>query len=303
MSTDNKNKNKKQARRALGKGLDALIPGASAASGKTAATKVSKEYLKCPVSRIKPDKNQPRHHFDKESLNDLVTSIKEQGIIQPLIVRRIQDGYELIAGERRWRASQMAGLKEVPVVIKDVSDLQAFEMALVENIQREDLNPIEEALAVSRLIEEHDYTQAQLSERIGRNRSTIANSMRLLKLPAEVQAMVSSKELTEGHARAILQAGTEKAMVALAKITVQKKYSVRATELQARQLANGKSLATKAAASVKKPQSPQVKSLIERLERALSAKVEIADNSGKGRLSITYTSYEELDGILDRILR
>ena len=295
-------KNKKKSRQSLGKGLGALIPGAQTANERTIKDKTSREYMKCPVNRIKPDKNQPRHYFDKDSLNDLVTSIKEQGIIQPLIVRRITDGYELIAGERRWRASQMAGLKEVPIVIKDVSDTQAFEMALVENIQREDLNPIEEAQAISRLIEEHQYTQVQLSERIGRNRSTIANSMRLLKLPDEVQTMVSSKELTEGHARAILQANTEQSMIALAKMAVLKKFSVRSTEIQARKLANGSALASKAAVQPQQ-QSPQVKSLIERLERALGAKVEISDKNGRGKLNIQYTSYEELDRILDKILQ
>ncbi|MBN2801655.1 MAG: ParB/RepB/Spo0J family partition protein [Deltaproteobacteria bacterium] len=296
------NKNKKGSRPALGKGLNALIPGASSVSNR-AGEPVLKEYMKCPVNRIKPDKNQPRRYFDKESLDDLVVSIREQGIIQPLIVRRIADGYELIAGERRWRASQMAGLKEVPIVIKDVSDSAAFEMALVENIQREDLNPIEEAMAISRLIEEHNYTQIQLSERIGKNRSTIANSMRLLKLPVDVQQMVTSRELTEGHARAILQADSEKSMIALAKMAVLKKYSVRTTEIQARKLAHGKELVEKIPKENKAANNPQVKSLIERLERAIGARVEISDNGGKGKLTIQYTSYEELDRILDKMLQ
>lgn len=288
-------------RRALGKGLDALIPGASA-SMERSGDQGPREFIRCPINRVKPDPNQPRRNFDKEALDDLVVSIREQGIIQPLIVRRVGDIYELIAGERRWRAAQLAGLKEVPLVIKDVTEGQAFEMALVENIQREDLNPIEEAEAINRLLTEHNYTQAELSERIGRNRSTISNSLRLLGLPLEVKQMVLNREMTEGHARAILQAGKENDMVSLAKMVVAKQLSVRATEGQARSLANGKDLAKKAAKAVNE-KSPQVKNLIERLQAALGARVDIVDRAGKGKLEIAYTSYEELDGILDRILR
>ncbi|MBN2716326.1 MAG: ParB/RepB/Spo0J family partition protein [Deltaproteobacteria bacterium] len=293
--------NNQPKRRALGKGLDALIPGASA-SREPNTDSAPREYIKCPINRVKPDPDQPRRNFNKEALDDLVVSIREQGIIQPLIVRRVGDNYELIAGERRWRAAQMAGLKEVPLVIKDVTELQAFEMALVENIQREDLNPIEEAEAINRLLSEHNYTQAQLSERIGRNRSTISNSLRLLGLPLEVKEMVLNREMTEGHARAILQAGKDNAMVALAKLVVSKQLSVRATENQARSLAKGKALAQKAAKVVNE-KSPEVKNLIERLQKALGARVDIHDNGGKGKLEIGYTSYEELDSILDRILR
>jgi len=288
-------------RRALGKGLDALIPGASA-SMERSGDQGPREFIRCPINRVKPDPNQPRRNFDKEALDDLVISIREQGIIQPLIVRRVGDNYELIAGERRWRAAQLAGLKEVPLVIKDVTEGQAFEMALVENIQREDLNPIEEAEAINRLLTEHNYTQAELSERIGRNRSTISNSLRLLGLPLEVKQMVLNREMTEGHARAILQAGKENDMVSLAKMVVAKQLSVRATEGQARSLAKGKDLAKKAAKTVNE-KSPQVKNLIERLQAALGARVDIVDRAGKGKLEIAYTSYEELDGILDRILR
>jgi ParB family chromosome partitioning protein len=242
--------------------------------------------------------------FDKEAMDQLVASIREQGIIQPLIVRSIAgDMYELIAGERRWRAAQLAGLKEVPVLIKDASEAQAFEMALVENIQREDLNAIEEAEAIRRLIEEHQYTQAQVATRIGRDRSTISNSLRLLNLPLDVKQMVLDRRLTEGHARAVLQAGTESNMLTLAKMVVTRGLSVRETEHQARTIVNSPARATTAAAKVIKPQSPQVKALIEKLQRALNARVDIRDSGGKGRLEISYTSYEELDGIIDRILR
>ena len=219
-------------RKALGKGLGALIPGAGAQSDRQPPG--PREYFQCPVDRIAPDPDQPRRNFDKESLAQLVESIKEQGVIQPLIVRRLRDGYELIAGERRWRAAQMAGLREVPVVIKEATEKEAFEMALVENIQREDLNPIEEAEAYSRLVEDFGYSQAELAARIGKDRSTVSNSMRLLGLPNDVRAMVLDGDLTEGHGRAVLQAGTPQAICALARTVAAKGLSVRETERRAR---------------------------------------------------------------------
>lgn len=289
---------KGQGRNALGKGLGALIPGAGSGAHKPAGPR---EYFQCPVDRIRPDEDQPRRMIDKESLAQMVNSIREQGIIQPLIVRRLPGGdYELIAGERRWRGALMAGLKEVPVVIKDVTEVQAFEMALVENIQREDLNPIEEAEAFQRLIREHDYTQAEVATRVGRDRSTISNSLRLLSLPGDVKGMVLDGEITEGHARAILQTGNDRSMIALAKQAAQFGLSVRETERRARSLAAGPA---KAGTVAKATLSPQVRSLTDRLSRALGAKVKVIDRKGKGRLEITYSSYEELDGILDKILK
>ncbi len=284
-----------KGRRALGKGLGALIPGASSPAGNSA----NKEYFLCPVERIHPQPGQPRRYFDDEKLEGLVASIKEQGVIQPALVRRRDngDGYELIAGERRWRAAQLAGLKELPVVIKDAGPASAFEMALVENIQRQDLNPIEEAEAIKRLIDEHGYTQDEAAVRIGRQRVTVTNCLRLLGLPIEVRNMVIQGELSEGHARAILQSPTPEKMIALARAVKAKKLSVRDTERKARQQAVGKIERTS------EEQSPEVKSLIEKLQRALGARVDIKDSKGKGKVEITYTSYDELDGILDRILR
>jgi ParB family chromosome partitioning protein len=283
-----------KGRRALGKGLGALIPGAAPS---TQASQ-PREYFQCPVERVHPQPGQPRRHFDEEQLQGLVESIKEQGIIQPVLVRRRDqgDGYEIIAGERRWRASQLAGLKEIPVVIKDASPTAAFEMALVENIQREDLNPIEEAEAIKRLIDEHGYTQDEVATRIGRQRVTVTNCLRLLGLPPEVRTMVIEGELTEGHARAILQSPTPQKMTALARAVKSQKLSVRDTERRARAQAAAKSEPVP-------EQSPEVKALIEKLQRALGARVGIKDNKGKGKVEITYTSYDELDGILNRILR
>lgn len=284
-----------KGRRALGKGLGALIPGAGAAAPASA----NREYFLCPVERICPQPGQPRKYFDDEELAGLVESIKEQGIIQPVLVRRRNqgDGYELIAGERRWRAAQLAGLKELPVVVKEAGATAAFEMALVENIQRQDLNPIEEAEAIKRLIDEHGYTQDEVATRIGRNRVTVTNCLRLLGLPPEVRTMVIEGELSEGHARALLQSPSPQKMIALARTVKAQKLSVRDTERRARAQAATKSDAPPA------EKSPEIKSLIEKLQRALGARVDIRDNKGKGRLEITYTSYDELDGILNRIFR
>jgi ParB family transcriptional regulator, chromosome partitioning protein len=288
-----------KGRRALGKGLGALIPGADAQRSGSGR----REFFVCPVDRIHPREKQPRRTFDKAALEELVASIREQGVIQPLVVRRLGDGYELIAGERRWRAAQLAGLIDVPVVIKDVSDAEAFEMALVENLQREDLNPIEEAEAYTRLLDEHGYSQSELASRIGRDRSTVSNSLRLLKLPREARRLVAESRLSEGHARALLQAGSAGAINALARRAVEQGWSVREVERRARKSeksrSSEKSKTSKGAGEV----SPQVRALTAKLERALGARVRIADRKGEGRLEILYTSYEELDGILDKILR
>ncbi len=288
-------------RQALGRGLSALIPDAADDKSQDAPSK--RDFFSCPIDRIHPRPDQPRQLFKEESLRSLVESIREQGVIQPVIVRRRTngDGYELIAGERRWKAAQLAGLKELQVVLKEASTAGALEMALVENIQREDLNPIEEAEAFKRLIEEHSYTQAELAKRIGRDRSTVANSLRLLVLPTEVRGMVINGALTEGHARALLQANSSTNMVSLARLVASKSLSVRETERRSRMTAsNSKNEGAKAKSATA---SQEVRSLVERLQRALGARVKIVDRKGKGRMEIAYTSYDELDRILDKILK
>ena len=285
-----------KGRRALGKGLGALIPGANAAPPAPG----NREFFKCPVERIHPQPGQPRQSFKDGALQGLVDSIREQGVIQPLIVRRRTDGdgFELIAGERRWRAAQLAGLKELPVCVKEATPVEAFEMAIVENIQREDLNPIEEAQAFRRLIDEYGYSQVEVASRVGRDRSTVTNSLRLLGLPAEVQTMVVDGSLTEGHARAILQASAPPAMMTLARVVAAKGLSVRETERRARSHSNKK---TSAKADAAANENPNVRSLVEKLQRTLGAKVKIKDRKGKGSIEILYTSYDELDGILNKI--
>jgi ParB family chromosome partitioning protein len=284
-------------RRALGKGLGALIPGA----GKTSDPPQSREYITCPIERIHPQPGQPRKYFDQEQMSLLVESIREQGVIQPPLVRRREggDGFELIAGERRWRAAQLAGLKELPVVVKEASPLEAFEMALVENIQRQDLNPIEEAEAIKRLLDEHGLTQDQLASRIGRQRVTVTNSLRLLGLPEEVRQMVIDGSLTEGHARAILQAPTPAKMKALAALVKEKQLSVRETERRARAAAEGRTAQSRKGVE----KSADVVALIEKMQRVLGARVDIKDKKGKGKIEISYMSYDELDTILERIFR
>jgi len=207
----------------------------------------------------------------------------------------------IIAGEPRWRAAQLAGLKEVHVVIKEATDKEALLIGLIENLHREDLNPIDEALNYQRLIDEHGLTQNEVATRLGRDRSTISNSLRLLGLPPEVRGMVLDGALTEGHARALLQAGSAQAICALARKIAAKGLSVREAERQARSVSRGAK--GKGATVVKTGPSAQVRSLSERLQRSLGARVVIADRKGKGRLEIHYTSYAELDAILDKILR
>src|SRR5262245_38056921 len=227
-------------RKALGRGLAALIPGApspvSTAVGPALARArdgagAGDGTRTVAIEDVHPSSAQPRKNFDGERLEELAASIRTQGIIQPLIVRtRPAGGYELIAGERRWRAAQRAGLHEVPAVIRDVAPAQAFEMALVENLQREDLNPIEEANGYQRLVDEFGYTQEALASRVGKDRSTVANALRLLRLPDGVRALVTEGRLSMGHARALLGLESDEAMERLARRTVARELSVRQVE-------------------------------------------------------------------------
>ena len=187
-------------KRALGRGLDALLP-----TKPSAPTPADRAYFVCAIEKIAPQRGQPRRHFDAKALGELAQSIREHGVLEPLLVRKVgTDRFEIIAGERRWRASQRAGLRDVPVVVKDATEPQVFELALIENVQREDLNAVELAEAFDRLVKEHGYTQESLATRLGKDRSTISNSLRLLRLPAKVRDKVVTGELSEGHARSLL---------------------------------------------------------------------------------------------------
>lgn len=288
-------------RRALGRGLDALLPAAAPPAGFA-----DKSVFSCPIEKIAPQSGQPRQHFDEQELADLTTSIQEHGIIEPLVVRRLAkdaDKFELIAGERRWRAAQRAGLRDVLVVVKDVSPKAAFELALVENVQRADLNPIEVAEAFDRLLREHGYTHETLATKVGKDRTTIVNALRLLKLPAQIRSMVIGRELTEGHARAILGAPTDKAMSDIADKTVRGKLPVRKVEALVRAAKAKEKGAPPEGKSTdgKKKKSPAVTDLEGRLQRKLGTKVEVEDENGTGRIVVAYGSLDELDRILRAI--
>jgi ParB family chromosome partitioning protein len=256
--------------------------------------------FECPIEKIVPQKGQPRQHFDKDRLDELAQSIKEHGIIEPLVVRKRGEEYELIAGERRWRAAQRAGLREVMVVVRDVSGKDAFELALIENIQREDLNAIEFAEALQRLIDEHGYTQETIADRMSKDRSTVANALRLLKLPERVRKMVMGGELAEGHARALLGAPDEKTLAALADKVATGRLSVRQTEALVRG-AKGKTNGDggKPGGAEK---TPAIRDLELRLARKLGTKCEVKDNEGKGEIVVRYSSLDELDRLLDLFL-
>lgn len=291
--------------RGLGRGLDALLPVAAApAPSATRSSAEARAYdgnvFSCPLERISPQVGQPRQHFDTAKLEELAASIREHGLLEPLVVRRKgNDQFELIAGERRWRACQRAGLKEALVVVHEVSGKSAFELAIIENVQREDLDPIELAEALDRLIKEHGYTQEKLAERIGKDRSTIANSLRLLRLPETIRDKVVSGELSEGHGRALLGVESDTKMKDLAERVLRGRLSVRQTEDLVREAKGGKSDKKDPKA---KQKSPGTRDLEKRLEQRLGTRCEVQDKEGQGALIIKYSSLDELDRILEVIL-
>lgn len=294
-------------KRGLGKGLDALLGASQLAGGEaaeapagteaTAPTATDKVMDELPVDLIQRGKYQPRRDMDPESLKELADSIVAQGVMQPIVVRRISDKrYEIIAGERRWRAAQLAGLQAIPAVVRDVSDQTAIAMALIENIQREDLNPIEEAASLQRLQQEFELTQQEVATAVGKSRSTVANLLRLMTLQEDVRRLVEHGDLEMGHARALLGLeGMEQSSAA--RTVVGKGLTVRQTESLVRQLLQGK-----AKPGAKKSLDPNIRSLQDDLSRKLGAQVAINHGGkGRGKLVISYNSLDELDGILGHI--
>ena len=269
--------------------METLIPKIAEPTDTAGITQV-------PIERVFPGKMQPRKNFDEKSLKDLAVSIKEQGIIQPLIVQFKDDGYELIAGERRWRAAQIARLDKVPVIIKDLSDSQALEVALIENIQREDLNPIEEAGVYKRLIEDYNLTQETLSKRVGKDRSSITNYLRLLKLPKIIKEDLIIGNLSMGHARALLALETTEQLLKIRNIAIKKGISVREME----------SLVSKTnqAKKVTKIKSKDIFLLeIEnKLQKTLGTRVMIKKSKKGGKIEISYFSDDDLNRILKRFI-
>jgi ParB family chromosome partitioning protein len=248
------------------------------------------------IEDIQRDEQQPRRYFDKEKLEELAASIRAKGVIQPVLVRRQGSSYRIIAGERRWRAAQQAGLRSVPAIVREASEREAFELALIENLQRQDLNPVEEAEAYKRLLEDHELTQELVAQRVGRDRSTIANALRLLQLPPEIKESLVSGSLNMGHARALLGMSSASEMKQAAAEVIRRKLSVRATEGLVRGLRTQKPLKTAPVGA-----SPHTREVVERLQRALGTRCRLVDQGGKGRIEVEWNSYEVLDRILERV--
>ncbi|MDP1822358.1 MAG: ParB/RepB/Spo0J family partition protein [Archangium sp.] len=284
---------------ALGRGLGALLADARAPSEKGQGGGPTK----LPIEQIHADRANPRRNFDEAALEELATSLKHQGVLQPILVRKDGRGYRIIAGERRWRAAQKAGLTELPVVVREASDAEAYELALVENIQRADLNPLEEAEAYRRLVDERKLTQEQVADRVGKDRSSVANSLRLLHLPNEVKQLVAEGDLDMGHARAILGLASSKEMVLLARDVVTDKLTVRETEARVKVAKGGGPVSVKKKGAAKHG-SPEAKKLVEDLQRRLGTKVRLVERGGgKGTLEVEFFSYEDLDRIVALIRR
>ena len=295
--------------RGLGKGLDSLIPSAAVESKKKEvkndSVEVAKSENKGPetivkITKVEPNRKQPRKNFDEDALQELADSIKQFGLLQPILVQDRKDYYEIIAGERRWRAAKLAGLKEVPVIIREYTEKEIVEISLIENIQREDLNPIEEAQAYKRLLEEFNMKQDEVAERISKSRSAVTNSIRLLKLSNEVQQMLIDDMITTGHARALLSIEDKELQYSLAQRIFDEKLSVRDVE--------------KIMKSLQKPTKPKKMSdktlmaiyqdIEEKLKTKLSTKVSVTSKGdGAGKIEIEFYNHEDLDRILDMIGR
>ena len=284
---------KASKKKRLGRGLDGLLPAAA-----PKAAPATKGIATARIEELHPNRDQPRRRFDDEALDELARSIEAHGILEPILVRqRSRGGFEIIAGERRWRAAQRAGLHEVPIFVRDLSDAAAFEAAIVENLQREDLNPIETARAFARLAEEFGLSHEEIATRVGKDRSTISNAMRLLKLPDAVLDLLDERVLSEGHGRALLGAPDVDTMIKLARAAVAKKLSVREVERQARAASGGKT-----DAKAKPEKSANVKDLERRLGIKLGTTVKVETIKGqKGYLAVHYGSYDELDAILKKL--
>lgn len=282
-------------RRGLGKGLGALIPGAD--SSKSALEQGG--ILEVSVDQIAPNPHQPRQTMNQEELHELANSITEHGLIQPLVVTQVGSAYQLIAGERRWQASKLAGLATVPVVVKETTPQQMLELAIVENIQRADLNPLEEAQAFAQLMEEFGLTQEAVAERVGKSRTAVANTIRLLNLPEEVKEALNTGEISEGHARALLSLKKEREQLNALATVIKRGLNVRQTEALVRQLLEG----TQTAKAKSPPLTPHDKAMLARFESKLGTKVELSrTEEDKGKLTIHFYSQEELQAIFKAIL-
>lgn len=293
-------------RKGLGKGLDSLIPENKSAKVSSSESKKTEETAELKsgeqmmkINMVEPNRDQPRRNFEEDALLELADSIKQYGVLQPLIVRKRNDYYEIIAGERRWRAAKMAGVKEVPVIIKEYNEQEILEIALIENIQRENLNPIEEAMAFKKLLEEFNLKQDEVAERVSKSRTAVTNSMRLLKLDQRVQQMIIDDMISTGHARALLAIDDPEQQYVLANRIFDEKLSVRETE--------------KLIKEIKNPKKQKEKKIIEnafiyediedKMKQVLGTKVHVASKGkGKGKIEIEYYSDKELERMFDMIM-
>lgn len=290
------------AQRGLGKGLDSLIP----ASGGSENKEVKQAETMVKIAKVEPNRDQPRKNFDEDALQELADSIKQFGLLQPILVQDRKDYYEIIAGERRWRAAKLAGLKEIPAIIRNYTDQEIVEISLIENIQREDLNPIEEAIAFKRLLTEFNLKQDEVAERVSKSRTTVTNSMRLLKLDEKVQQMVIDEMLTTGHARALLAIENHEKQYTVAQKVFDEKLSVRETEKLVKKLAKANDSDSK---KVEKEDEDELKrlrvvyhDLEEKMKEALGTKVVINyKDKNKGKIEIEYYDSEQFEHLYDML--
>lgn len=277
------------SKRGLGRGLEALIP---------IVEKDEENVQEIDIKKIVANEKQPRRGFDESKLEELADSMKQHGILQPVILRKKGNKYELVAGERRWRAAAKAGIEKIPAIVRELNDSDVMEIALIENLQREDLNPIEEAMAYKSLMDDFGLTQEELSKRVGKSRSQIANTVRLLNLDKEIQDLVYENKLTAGHARALLSIQDSKERLKLANMISKEALSVRQTEQLVKKLVDERSKAKK-----HKPKeiNPVIIDVTERLQRTLGTRVKIKGNEKRGKIEIEFYSSEELERILEII--
>jgi ParB family chromosome partitioning protein len=301
--------NKSDSRQALGKGINALMrgrttalqtPSAPAGSHVPVAAEPGESAQHVPIDSIDANPLQPRRIFDTARLEELAQSIRSNGIIQPMVVRKVGDRYQLVAGERRWRASKLAEMKTVPVVVREIDDTRLLEITLIENIQREDLSPIETGVAFSRMARELNLTPEEIGARTGKDRSTVSNFMRLLQLPDPVQEMISNQELTAGHGRCLLTLPNGEMQLAAAEHARKHRMSVRQLESHSQRMMDGKK--PKNIEEIK--QDPNVKAAIQDMESALGTKVKIHEGArGRGKIEIEYYSQDDLDRIYELIVK
>ncbi|MFP4465976.1 MAG: ParB/RepB/Spo0J family partition protein [Candidatus Goldiibacteriota bacterium] len=284
------------ARKALGRGLDSLIPGA-----KNSRNNSDRGLRELSIKDIKPNMTQPRKNFNPEKLDELIQSIKENGIIEPVIVKQSGEKFEIIAGERRFKAAQKAGLRTIPVVIKNVSPIKQFEMALIENIQREDLNPLEEGLAYKQLMEAYRLTQEQLAVKLGKNRSTIANTVRILDLPKQVQKLLIEGKIQMGHAKILLSVRDLSRCKALAERAARKEMTVKELEEAAKNSGAGTKPQEKSVSGGPGGKSTEIKNIIKEMKFKFGTKVDIRGDYNKGKIEIEYYNKEDLERILEAL--